>query len=141
METSGVSNGPADILPTEAVCRVSIGAGKAGCRSRQVARIGPTQLGLLFSAVGAGTVVGALVIASLGDFAHKGPLVLGSILLWAVVLALFGTSSSLQMSIPLLFILGAAQNSAGATTTTLLQTRVPPEMRGRAMSLNTLLVM
>ncbi len=109
--------------------------------SRQVARTGPTQLGLLFSAVGAGIVVGALVIASLGDFAHKGPLVLGSILLWAVALALFGISGSLRMSIPLLFVLGAAQNSAGATTTTLLQTRVPPEMRGRAMSLNTLLVM
>ena len=38
-------------------------------------------------------------------------------------------------------ILGAAQNAAGATTVTLLQTRVPPEMRGRAMSLNTLLIM
>ena len=39
------------------------------------------------------------------------------------------------------FIMGAAQNGAGATTMTLLQTRVPPEMRGRAMSLNTLLIM
>jgi MFS family permease len=109
--------------------------------SRQVAGIGPTGLGLLFSAVGAGTVVGALIMASLGDFPHKGPLVLGSILLWALALGLFGFSGSLQVSIPLLFLLGVAQNSAGATTTTLLQTRVPPEMRGRAMSLNTLLVM
>lgn len=109
--------------------------------SRQVARAGPAELGFLFSAVGAGTVVGALVIASLGDYRHKGPLVLSSILLWAVALASFGLSGSLALSIPLLFLLGAAQNSAGATTTTLLQMRVPPEMRGRAMSLNTLLVM
>jgi hypothetical protein len=37
--------------------------------------------------------------------------------------------------------LGAAQNAAGSTMVTLLQTRVPREMRGRAMSLNTLLIM
>lgn len=54
---------------------------------------------------------------------------------------MFGSSASLRVSIPALFVLGAAQNAAGATTITLLQTRVPPEMRGRAMSLNTLLIM
>jgi hypothetical protein len=47
----------------------------------------------------------------------------------------------LRVSVPALFVLGAAQNVAGATTVTLLQMRVPPEMRGRAMSLNTLLIM
>jgi predicted MFS family arabinose efflux permease len=109
--------------------------------AEQVLHVGPAQLGLLFSAVGAGTVIGALTMASLGDFPHKGRLVFGSILLWAVALAVFGSSESLRVSVPALFILGAAQNAAGTTTITLLQTRVPPEMRGRAMSLNTLLIM
>jgi predicted MFS family arabinose efflux permease len=109
--------------------------------SRQVVHMGPSGLGLLFAAVGTGTVVGALVIASLGDFPHKARLVFGSILLWSAALALFGFSNSLRISLPVLFLLGAAQNAAGATTTTLLQMRVPPEMRGRAMSLNTLLIM
>jgi hypothetical protein len=36
---------------------------------------------------------------------------------------------------------GIAQNGVGATTITLLQTRVPPQMRGRVMSLNILLIM
>jgi len=109
--------------------------------TRQVIHVGPTQLGALFSAIGVGAVCGALVTASLGDFQHKGPLVFGSILLFAVALALFGLSGSLLIATPVLFILGAAQNAAGATTITLLQTRVPPWMRGRAMSLNTLLIM
>ena len=109
--------------------------------AQQVLRTGPAQLGMLFSAVGGGTVIGALTIASLGDFPHKGRLVFGSILLWTVALAVFGSSDSLRVSVPALMILGAAQNAAGATTITLLQTRVPPEMRGRAMSLNTLLIM
>jgi MFS family permease len=109
--------------------------------ARQVLRVGPAQLGMLFSAVGAGTVLSALIVASLGDLRYKGRLVFGSILLWMVALAAFGLSGSLRVAIPALFILGAAQNTAGAATVTLLQTRVPPEMRGRAMSLNTLLIM
>jgi predicted MFS family arabinose efflux permease len=109
--------------------------------ARQVIHVGPTQLGALFSAIGLGAVCGALITASLGDFQHKERLVFGSILLFAAALGLFGLSGSLLIAIPLLILLGAAQNAAGATTITLLQTRVPPRMRGRAMSLNTLLIM
>ncbi len=107
----------------------------------QVLGAGPSQLGLLFSAVGGGTVLGALMVASLGDFPHKVRLVFGSILAWTAAVAVFGASASLRVSLPALFIVGAAQNAAGATTVALLQTRVPPQMRGRAMSLNTLLIM
>lgn len=109
--------------------------------AKQILHVGPTQLGILFSAIGAGTVVGALVLASLGDTINHGRLVFASILLWTLALAVFGWSDSLRVSVPALFILGAAQNVAGATTVTLLQVRVPLEMRGRAMSLNTLLIM
>src|SRR5581483_4477034 len=54
---------------------------------------------------------------------------------------LFALSRSLWLSIVALLIFGIAQNGVGATTMTLLQTRVPPQMRGRVMSLNTLLIM
>jgi predicted MFS family arabinose efflux permease len=108
---------------------------------KEVLGAGPTQLGMLFSAIGAGTVVGALIIASLGDIPYKERLVFGSILVWMAALAVFGLSKSLRVSVPALFLMGASQNAAGATTITLLQTRVPPDMRGRAMSLNTLLIM
>jgi MFS family permease len=109
--------------------------------AKQILHVGPTQLGLLFSAVGFGTVVGALILASLADTINHRRLVFGSILLWTVALAVFGWSGSLRVAVPALFVLGAAQNVAGATTMSLLQMRVPPEMRGRAMSLNTLLIM
>jgi len=109
--------------------------------ARQVLHTGPTELGLLFSAIGAGTVVGALIVASLGDPPHKDRLALGAMLLWTLTLAVFGWSSSIGIALPALFILGVSQNAAGSTTMTLLQTRVPREMRGRAMSLNSLLIM
>ena len=109
--------------------------------AKQIVHVGATQLGFLFSAIGAGTVVGALILASLSDTTHKSRLVFGSILLWTIALAIFGWSTTTRVALPALFFLGAAQNVAGATTMTLLQMRVPLEMRGRAMSLNTLLIM
>ena len=109
--------------------------------AREILHVGATQLGFLFSAIGAGTVVGALILASLAGSSDDTKLVFGSVLLWTVALAVFGGSNSLRVSVPALFLVGVAQNIAGATTMSLLQMRVPLEMRGRAMSLNTLLIM
>jgi len=109
--------------------------------TRQILHAGPSQLGWLFSAVGSGTVAGALLLASLGDPGHKDRLAIGSMLLGTLALAAFGWAGIFSYGAVSLFVFGIAQNAAGATTMTLLQTRVPPEMRGRAMSLNTLLVM
>jgi MFS family permease len=109
--------------------------------AKEILHVGATQLGFLFSAIGAGTVVGALILASLTEGSSDRRLVFGSILVWTIALAVFGGSDSLLVSVPALFVVGAAQNIAGATTMALLQMRVPIEMRGRAMSLNTLLIM
>lgn len=107
----------------------------------QVLHITAIELGLLFSASGLGVILGALLIASLGDFKQKGKLLLVSFLIWAASLLLFSISRSLWLSIFALLILGIGQNGVGATTITLMQTRVPPQMRGRVMSLNTLCIM
>src|SRR5437899_5319321 len=54
--------------------------------AKEVLRVGPAQLGVLFSAVGAGTVVGALILASLAGSVHDRRLVLGPIQLCLVAL-------------------------------------------------------
>jgi MFS family permease len=107
----------------------------------QVLHLQAFQLGLLFSASGLGTILGALLIASLGDAKKKGVLLLASFLLWTAALLLFGLSPNLWLSILALLLFGIGQNGVGATTITLMQTRVPAHMRGRIMSLNTLTVM
>ena len=106
-----------------------------------ILKLNPFELGLLFSASGVGTVLGALTVASLGDFKRKGLLLLISFLIWAAALLLFALSRQLWLSSLALLLFGMAQNGVGATTITLLQTRVPPQMRGRVMSLNTLFIM
>jgi len=107
----------------------------------RVLHLSAAQMGFLFSAVGAGTILGGLAVASLGDFRYKGRLFLAGVLIWSVALGVFAASTAVWLSVAALLVLGAAQNAAGATAVTLMQTRVPPQMRGRIMSLNTLLVM
>ncbi len=107
----------------------------------QILHLQPAQLGLLFSAAGLGTIVGSLAVASLGDFRHKGILLLVSLLMWTASLLIFALSHLFWLSLLALLLFGIAQNGVGATTITLLQTRVPAQMRGRVMSLNTLLIM
>ncbi|TMD66606.1 MAG: MFS transporter [Chloroflexi bacterium] len=107
----------------------------------QILHLSPFQLGLLFSASGLGTLIGALTVASLGDFQYKGALLLTSLLLWTGSLALFAFSCVLWLSLLALILFGISQNGVGATVITLAQLRVPPQMRGRVMSLNTLLIM
>ncbi|HZU68246.1 MAG TPA: MFS transporter [Ktedonobacteraceae bacterium] len=107
----------------------------------QVLHLNPFELGLLFSASGLGTLVGALTIASLGDFKYKGALLLVSFFIWTGALVLFALSRTLWLSLLALLLYGISQNGVGATVITLAQLRVPPQMRGRVMSLNTLLIM
>jgi MFS family permease len=117
---------PAVMLPTFAV---------------KILRITPTQMGFLFACLGVGTIAGGLLIASLGDIRRKGVVFLTGIIVWSCALAVFAVSEVMWLSMAALVLLGASQNAAGSSAITLMQTRVPPEMRGRVMSLNTLLMM
>lgn len=101
--------------------------------------VGPTTLGLLFSAAGVGAVAGTLILGSLP--AANSWLVRAAVACWCTALAVTGISSTVQVTLFSLILLGASQSVAGATTSALLQTRVPAQQRGRVMSVNTLLLM
>jgi len=106
-----------------------------------ILHIGPERLGLLFSSSGLGAIAGSLLAASMGDVRRKGMLYFAGMLLWVAALAAFAVSEWLWLSMLALAVFGMGQTLAGATTITLLQTRVAGQMRGRMMSLITLLVM
>jgi MFS family permease len=106
-----------------------------------VLHVGPERLGLLFSCFGLGSILGALMLATLGYSVRKGYLYFWGIVIWVSSLTMFAVSHWLWVSMAALVAFGVAQILAGTTTITLLQTRVPEQMRGRVMSLNTLLIM
>ncbi|GHO91258.1 hypothetical protein KSF_013060 [Reticulibacter mediterranei] len=51
--------------------------------ARQILHLTAFELGLLFSASGLGIILGALIVASLGDIKYKGVLLLAAFLLWS----------------------------------------------------------
>jgi hypothetical protein len=61
--------------------------------------------------------------------------------IWVGALAGLAASSLFLLSVAALFLLGIGQSIAATTSITLLRSRVPEQMRGRVMSLSTLLVM
>ena len=107
----------------------------------KVLHVGPERLGLLFSAAGVGTIIGALFLASLGSNPRRGLIFLTGVFLWVAALTGFALSVWFWISILALVVYGIGQTLAGTTTITLLQTRVADHMRGRMMSLNTLVIM
>jgi MFS family permease len=91
-------------------------------------------LSLLMGTAGAGALVGALTLAYLGDFRHKGRLLLGSLLAGAACITALGAAEA-AAAVALLFGTGLSMVFFFALGNTLLQQLVHDEMRGRVMSM------
>ena len=103
--------------------------------ARDIFHLGETGLALLMGTAGAGALLGALLVAYLGDFRRKGWFVLGGGLLFGICVTLFALSQNLYLSLVFLFGLGFAIVVSVAITNTLLQKLVTDQMRGRVMSM------
>jgi MFS family permease len=90
---------------------------------------------LLMGVSGVGAFVGALTLAYLGNFKHKGWSVLSGSFGFALCLIGFALSTRLIVSLAFIFGMGFAIVSCVAVINTLLQQLVTDEMRGRVMSM------
>jgi len=84
---------------------------------------------------GAGSVVGALIVAWLGKFRRMGLVSLLVQALYGLFIIGFALSRTLWVSDILLFLTGAALMVVFSTVTSLVQLIAPNEMRGRVMSI------
>ncbi|MBX5490588.1 MAG: MFS transporter [Chloroflexi bacterium] len=105
--------------------------------ARFVFDAGPEAYGLLSSCLGAGSLCGALLAAGRAR-ATRGWLFFGAAV-FTVLLGSVALSSWYALSAVLLFALGMAGITFSATAQTLLQYAAPGQMRGRVMSLYTVL--
>lgn len=97
-----------------------------------------TTNGLLQSARGIGSLVGALMIASMGRFKFKGKLLtLGTFVFPALLLGFAGIRST-PLSLLALVGVGWGSMIMFNMANTLVQTHVPDELRGRVMGLYSL---
>jgi MFS family permease len=103
--------------------------------AQRVFHEGPGTYSQLMAFSGAGSVVGALVVAWLGTFKRMGLTVLVVQAVYGVLILGFSMSEVLWVSQALLFLIGAALIVVFSTVTSLVQLIAPNEMRGRVMSI------
>jgi MFS family permease len=84
---------------------------------------------------GAGSIVGALIVAWLGKFRRMGLTALVMQALYGALIIAFSVSRVLWVSDLLLFLTGATLMIVFSTVTSLIQLIAPNEMRGRVMSI------
>jgi predicted MFS family arabinose efflux permease len=100
-----------------------------------------TTNGLLLSARGVGSLIGALMIATLGARGFRGKIWIIGYLVAPVTLVFFAFIRWLPLSLFLLAIVGWGLMSSINTTNTLIQSLVSDELRGRVMGLYALIFM
>jgi len=100
--------------------------------------VGPTQLGIMMSAVGGGAVVGALFVASLSEYRYKGRVLVAAGALFGASLALFCTVAgpgTFAVSLVFLAVTSAAGTAFMSLNNALVLSHAPPHMRGRVTGL------
>jgi len=103
--------------------------------AKDIFKQGPTVFTLFLSISGAGSVTGALIVASLGNLKHKGRVALLMLVFLGAGIASFSLSKSVAWSCVFLFASGSAMIAVFATISSLVQLITSNEMRGRVMSI------
>lgn len=102
--------------------------------ANDILKVGIKGLGVLLSASGMGALIGALILAKLGDSKRKGRLLYASTILFSFALIIFSLSKIYWLSLVAMFLVGGTSVTAVALINTLLQMRVEDKFRGRVMS-------
>jgi len=109
--------------------------------ARDVLHTDARGYGMLMAVTGVGAIVSVLVLASRQKSGVGGAVVAGAGLVFGAALVLFAASRSFLTAVPLLTIAGAGMVAQAATANTLVQAMVPDALRGRIMSMFTLVLM
>jgi MFS family permease len=89
--------------------------------------------GYLNSAIGMGAVGGAIFLASLGNGADLKKVLFANLVISGLALGLFSHLSNLRLALVFALATGFGMMSQTTISNTIIQTSVPPAMRGRAI--------
>jgi MFS family permease len=109
--------------------------------ARDILNSGASGLGWLSAASGFGALIAALILAQLPKEAPRGRILTTALLLHMPLMVAFTLSRSLPLAMIFMFGMGLAGVASMALSNTLIQTLVPDTLRGRVMSVFTLLLL
>lgn len=103
--------------------------------ARDVLGVGADGLGWLYSAGGAGAVIGSLLVAGIRSMSRKGLFIIGGLLAYCAIIFAFSYSEWLIISMLLLFVNGVVGASTMTVNNTLFLMHIEEEARGRVMGI------
>ena len=108
--------------------------------ARDILDVGPTGLGLLRSAAGVGALVTAVWLVRNPIRDHAGQIMFAGVAVYGLSILLFGLSTTLWLSVPALFVMGAADMLSVNVRATLIQLATPDDVRGRVSAVNSVFI-
>jgi MFS family permease len=94
-----------------------------------------STVGLLYSAPGAGALLGAMTSGWVGSIRRQGRAVILAVIVWGAAIATFGLVTSVWLAVGLLALAGGADVISAVFRNTILQLAVPDRLRGRLSSI------
>jgi len=103
---------------------------------KDVLKVGPDGLGLMLAAPGVGAVVCTLALASVANrIERKGRFALVALAVYGVTIVWFAQTTTLEVALMALTVMGGSQIMFHATVMTILQMVTPDALRSRVMSI------
>ncbi len=108
--------------------------------ARDILDVGPWGLGLLRSAAGVGALVMVVWLVRNPIRDNAGKVMFAGVAVYGLAIIVFGLSTTLWISIPALFIMGAADMISVNVRATLIQLATPDDVRGRVTAVNSVAI-
>lgn len=107
----------------------------------KILNVGAAGYGFILAASGVGALIGATIIAGLGDFRHKAWLCIVSSVIVGIAAGAFSNSTSYPLSMGLMGCVGLLEAIGMTTMAALLLLLTPSEMQGRVMGVRSLAIL
>jgi len=104
--------------------------------AKEILRVGPEGLGILYAAESIGAVVAGAGMSLIGNVRKHGLILLGSVAVYGAATTFYGMSELFVLSIFFLALVGAADTVSTILRNTIRQLATPDHLRGRMTSVN-----
>ncbi len=100
---------------------------------------GPTELGVLMTAIGFGAILGSLMLSGNATLKRKGAWLVMSGAFWGLMIVCFSQTRSFAFAIAFAALVGALSGFCLSLSRGMMQLQVDAKMRGRVMSIDMML--
>jgi len=108
--------------------------------AKDILRAGPSGLGILQTALPAGSLLCSLILAHRPPMQKAGRALIQAVTIFGLATIVFGLSKWFWLSFAMLFVCGAVDNISVVVRHTLVQLLTPDEKRGRVSAVNSLFI-